>query len=563
LLPAVHLSLNLLGAAYEGVELGIGDHILMKAIAETTGRSMRELKKDMEETGDLGSVAENSKGKQKVLFKPKPLQLRKVYKNLQEIAAISGGGNQQKKINLIKQCLVACKGPEARFLIRSCTGKLRIGMSESSVLASIGWCFQMKDGKWQKEKSAASEAAVKTAFCELPNFEILLKTLQEHGTHELEKRISLHPGVPLKPMLAHPTKDMSEIFKRFGSGSKFAAEYKYDGERAQIHVLSSGAMKIFSRNQEDNTTKYPDVLGRLANSFIDVQSAIIDSECVAWDPEKCQILPFQVLTTRKRKDADEKDIKVQVCLYAFDLLYLNGESLVREPLSKRRELLIKHFKTIPGEFMLATSKDFDSLEDVSEFLDEAVKDSTEGLMVKSLTETYEISKRSHNWLKLKKDYLGEGVGDSIDLVVVGAYTGKGKRTGNYGGFLLACYSPDDEEYQGICKIGTGFTDENLEKFTKKLKPLVCPKKSYYQLGTLTCDFYFEPEVVWEIKCADLSISPAHMAAVGLVNDNKGISLRFPRFIRVRDDKKAEDATCSEQIAEMYNAQDVVKNNQPQ
>ena len=152
-------------------------------------------------------------------------------------------------------------------------------------------------------------------------------------------------------------------------------------------------MSIFSRNQENNTTKYPDIINRMPNAFVNVKSAIIDSECVAWDPEKKQILPFQVLTTRKKKDVDEKDIKVQVCVYAFDLLYLNGKSLVREPLGKRRDLLRTNFKTIEGEFLLATSKDFTSLEDVSEFLDEAVKDSTEGLMVKSLNETYEISKR--------------------------------------------------------------------------------------------------------------------------------------------------------------------------
>lgn len=227
LLPCVHLSLNLLAAAYEGVELGIGDHILMKAIAQSTGRSVNEIKKDMVKSGDLGSVAENSKGKQKMLGMTKPLEVGKVYSKLQQIAAISGGGNQQKKIDLIKSCLVHCKGPEARFLIRSCTGKLRVGMSESTVLAAIAWAFQRKEnGKFNKEKASEAEQAVKTAFCELPNFDILLKTLQEHGTTDLDQHISLHPGVPLKPMLAHPTKDMSEIFKRFGDGCKFAAEYK-------------------------------------------------------------------------------------------------------------------------------------------------------------------------------------------------------------------------------------------------------------------------------------------------------------------------------------------------
>jgi len=558
LLPAVHLSLNLLSAAYEGVELGIGDHILMKAIAQATGRSIDKLKKQMEEVGDLGSIAENSKGMQKMMFQPKPLKLSHVYKKLQEVADISGGGNQQKKVSIISGCLVACKGPEARFLIRSCTGKLRVGVSESTVLAAIARAFHIIEyGKYDKEKCVKSDDAIKTAFCELPNFEILLKTVQEHGLKNLDEHISLHPGVPLKPMLAHPTKDMSEILKRFGDDCEFTGEYKYDGERAQIHVNKDGSMNIFSRNQENNTSKYPDIISRMPSAFVDVQTAIIDSECVAWDPEKKQILPFQVLTTRKKKDVDAKDIKVQVCVYAFDLLYLNGKSLVREPLSRRRELLRSNFKEVEGEFLLATSKDFTSLEDVSEFLDEAVKDSTEGLMVKALDETYEISKRSHNWLKLKKDYLGEGVGDSIDLVVIGAYNGKGKRSGNYGGFLLACYNPDEEEYQSICKIGTGFTDENLEKFTAQLKTHVCSKKSYYRMGSLACDHYFEPEVVWEIKCADLSISPAHCAAAGLVDPTKGISLRFPRFIRVRDDKKADDATTADQIAEMYNSQGTV------
>uniref|UniRef100_A0A0A9Y7N4 DNA ligase n=2 Tax=Lygus hesperus TaxID=30085 RepID=A0A0A9Y7N4_LYGHE len=551
----------------------------MKAIAQTTGRSAAQIKNDAKELGDLGLVAEQSKCSQRMMFTPAAHTVSSVYNKLKEIAKMTGHAAVAKKVDKIQSMFVACKGPEARYLIRSLAGKLRIGLAEQSVLQALAQaCTQTPPGQEfppeiinkaeklsaEKFKSLVDSSALilKTTYCECPNYDRIVPVILEHGLNSLPDHCHLTPGLPLKPMLAQPTKGVQEVLNRF-DGIKFTCEWKYDGERAQIHRTEDGKVSIYSRNQEDNTSKYPDIISRLHTCMKETATSfILDSECVAWDLETQKIKPFQVLSTRKRKDANEAEIKVQVCVFMFDLLYLNGEPLVKEPLSKRRALLKEHFSEVSGQWIFAHSLDTNKMEEVQEFLEESVKGNCEGLMVKTLEEeaTYEIAKRSRNWLKLKKDYM-DGVGDSIDVVVMGGYLGKGKRTGLYGGFLLACYDPENEEYQSLCKIGTGFSDEDFQKHTEFFKEHVIETpRSFYRFDkSHVPDHWFDAVQVWEIKCADLSLSPVHRAAIGIVDPERGISLRFPRFLRVREDKNVEQATSAQQIADMYNNQDQIKN----
>ncbi|KAL7645070.1 UNVERIFIED_CONTAM: hypothetical protein RMT77_003448 [Armadillidium vulgare] len=579
LLFCIYLCMNKVAPSFEGIELGIGEIYVCRMVAQVTGRSVNMIKNEISEKGDLGLVAEHSKTNQRMMFQPAALTVKKVFKNLKEIALMSGQASQAKKIEKIKTMFVACKGSEARFLIRLCGGKLRIGLAEQSVLQAIAQaCYLtppdqdfppkvLNAGKGLSADSLKAKvdefaSILKTTYCECPTFDSIVPVLLEKGMKELPNHCKLEPGIPLKPMLAHPTKGVSEVLKRFEK-SKFTCEFKYDGERAQIHLKEDGTCSIFSRNQENNTSKYPDIISRLKDSLgPDVKSCVIDSEAVAYDVNEKKILPFQILSTRKRKDASEDEIKVQVCVFPFDLLYLNGRNLVTEPFQVRRDLLRENFIEKEGQFTFAKSMDSTNTEDIEEFLEESIKGNCEGLMVKSLDvdATYEIAKRSHNWLKLKKDYL-DGVGDTIDVVVIGGFLGKGKRTGTYGGFLLACYDPDNEEFQSLCKIGTGFSDDDLQTHSSFLKEHVIENpKSYYRYdSSVSPDHWFDAVQVWEIKCADLSISPVHKAAIGIVDSEKGISLRFPRFLRIREDKSPEDATSASQIASLYRNQEQIKN----
>ncbi|RUS28515.1 hypothetical protein BC938DRAFT_481791, partial [Jimgerdemannia flammicorona] len=611
LLETLYLCINRLCPDYEGLELGIGESLLLKAIAESTGRSMAQIKADYKDSGDLGTVAKvlaflkdgieydflNSRSAQKTLFAAKPLTVPQVFSTLKEIAQITGTSvgvlrwgfirvyrSQAKKMGKIKGLLVACRENEAKYLIRSLEGKLRVGLAEKTVLSALAHAVVLTRPAQVEEELAKAVGIVsywlffpaiefnEQPHSELPCYNLIVPALLKDSIDKLKEVCKMTPGIPLKPMLAHPTKQLSEILDRF-EGHTFTCEYKYDGERAQIHRLEDGRMTVYSRNSENMSNKYPDIMEKLGSVGVwffmwvktGTTSFVIDCEAVAWDHEKKSILPFQVLSTRKRKDVKEEEITVQVCVFAFDCLYLNGESLLHKPFAMRRQLLHDSFQEIEGQFAFARFQDTSNIEDIQTFLETSIQENCEGLMVKMYDgdeSSYEPSKRSRNWLKVKKDYL-KGIGDSLDLVVIGAFYGRGKRTSVYGAYLLACYNPDREEYQTITKIGTGFSEQALQQHYGFFKDHVidCPKR-YYVFGEGTKpDVWLEPVQVWEVLAADLSISPKYQAAVGhvsvgrlLVDSAKGISLRFPRFIRIRDDKKPEEATSSEQVAEFYQRQ---------
>ncbi|KAI1755385.1 hypothetical protein F4782DRAFT_403276 [Xylaria castorea] len=604
-LPTVLLMINKLAPDYAGIELGIGESLIMKAIGETTGRSVQVIKADQKDIGDLGLVAVKSRSTQPTMFKPKALTIRGVHKGLMEVATVAGNGAQGRKVDLIKKLLSAADahstgrvdiskdkgGPsEAKYLVRFLEGKLRLGLAEKTVLVAIAQAIishemEQKGKVLTTTQTGEAEAVLKSVYSELPSWDVIIPAMVRDGIMNLKDTCKLRPGVPLKPMLAKPTKAITEVLDRF-ENQTFTCEYKYDGERAQIHYVAKersddfietlpsatkeaakGVASIFSRNSEDLSKKYPDILVKLDTWIKEgTKSFVLDCETVAWDVTEKKVLPFQQLMTRKKKDVKVEDVKVKVCVFAFDLLFLNGEAVVEKPLRERRELLHNAFQSVEGEFAFATSMNGQELEEIQVFLDESVKASCEGLMVKMLDGSesgYEPSKRSRNWLKIKKDYLS-GVGDSLDLVVLGAYYGKGKRTSVYGAFLLACYNAASDTYETVCNIGTGFSEQVLEELHKQLSEIIIDRpKPFYSHSSGNQhqpDVWFEPRYVWEVKTADLTLSPRYKAGCKEGVDplgDKGISLRFPRFIKVRDDKKPDEATSSRQVAEMYRKQESV------
>ena len=580
-LPKIYYFLSSkVGPEYISPEFGIGEGILEKIVGKVIGISDKQIKEKLIETGDLGLVASEGKKNVKTMdafsnfIKVGPQkkltinQIMNVYKN---VAIKKGKSSQDEKIKLLCDLMFKADKDEIKFLVRSLQKSLKIGASFKTILSAFSRAITkiLKNKSDEKEIYRILLASKNQLSDEDIFFGHIIELIQKKNNFaELIDLCHIRCGIPVSPQLARPTTGIKVIFERFAD-TPFTCEYKYDGFRGQIHY-NKKKTQIFSRNLEDMTETYPDIV-EFINNFIkesaekknkQLNSFILDCEMVAYDKKNDKILPFQQLTTRSRKNVDLASITIHVCMFCFDILLLNDEILINKTLRERRNYLYNTF-TESQYIQFAKHLDSGDAQEMENFMNDSVSSGCEGLIVKAIDKNSEYmpGQRNFNWLKLKKDYLDTSLGDSIDLVIIGAQYGKGKRKGLYGSFLLACYNDDNETYETVTMTGGGLKDSQLDELYNKLKEIILPQTpSNYKLGKAEPEVIFDAKIVIEVKTADLSISPIYTAGYDLTPDHRGVSLRFPRFQRIRDDKKPYEACTSEEIVKLYNNQASVNKN---
>jgi DNA ligase-1 len=365
------------------------------------------------------------------------------------------------------------------------------------------------------------------------------------------KKFKVIPGEPIRPMLAERLASPAEILEKLG---KCKAEYKYDGERIQAHKTKDGVI-LFSRRLENITNQYPDGVKYVRN-HVKAKEAIVEAEAVAIDPLTGEMKPFQELMHRRRKYGIKEAMEEHpITLFMFDVLYVDGKDLTQQPYPIRHRYLEKVIDQ-NDNIKVAESITVKNTKQLEEFFEKTIEDGSEGIMCKSVNKdsVYQAGSRGWLWIKYKRDYRSE-MTDSVDLVIVGAIHGRGKRAGTYGTYLLAAYNPDEDVFETVTKVGTGFTEADLEKIPKLLKNHKIDYKNPRVESSLDVDVWFEPAVVIEIRGAELTLSPVHTCAMNVIRQRSGIAIRFPRFTgKYRVDKSAEDATTTEEIIEMYRNQ---------
>ena len=539
----VYLTQGKLYPDFIGIEIGMAEKLAIKAIAKASGRKESEIEKDLAETGDLGETAQKFLEKRiQLSFFRRPLTVERVYKTLDKIARASGEGSVDLKVNLLAGLLADATPRDAKYIIRTVTGKLRLGIADMTVLDALAIAF----GGGKNARNI-----LERAYNISSDLGKVAKTVAEGGIEALKNfRITL--GNPIRPMLAERLSSPMEILEKLGG--KCIAEYKYDGERIQAHKDGEKVM-LFSRRLENITRQYPDAV-ELVRKHVKPKEAIIEAECVAVNLDTGEMMPFQELMHRRRKYDIAKAIdEYPVSLFVFDVLYVDGKDLTLEPYPVRHKILEEIIQG-SDRFQLAKYLIVDNAEDLERFFEEAVEAGCEGLVCKSLNNDaiYQAGARGWLWIKYKRDYKSE-MTDTVDLVVVGAFYGRGRRAGTYGALLLAAYNHENDTFETICKCGSGFTDADLQNLPKILEPYKIDHKHPRVNSELEAEVWFTPKIVIEVIGAEITLSPVHTCARDLIRKGSGLAIRFPRFTgRYRTDKSAEDATRVKEIIEMYRRQ---------
>ncbi|MEM3079276.1 MAG: ATP-dependent DNA ligase [Thermoproteota archaeon] len=529
--------------AFMGVELGVAEKLGVKAIATATATREEKVLADYKQSGDLGKTAETLLAKKaSMLVAPEPLTTEKVYETFQRVCHASGSGAQEMKIRLLTSLLASATPKEAKYIVRIALGRLRLGIADMTLLDALAIAY----GGGQEARELTERA-----YNISSDLGRVAKVLAEHGLEGV-KQFQVVVFEPIRPMLAERLSSPEEILEKLGG--KCVAEYKYDGERVQAHKKGDEVV-LYSRRLENISDQYPDAIA-LVKEHVKAKEAILEAECVAVDLDTGEMRPFQELMHRRRKYEIEQAMEqYPVSLFMFDALYVDGKDLTLEAYPVRRKALEKALKEsdrVKAAKHILTS----NVAELETFFEEAIAEGCEGLICKSVGKdsVYQAGARGWLWIKYKRDYKSE-MTDTVDLVVVGAFHGRGKRAGTYGALLLAAYNPETDTFETVTKCGTGFTDKDLAELPEMLRKHVIPRKHSRVQSTLEADVWFEPKLVLEILGAEITLSPIHTCAMDSIRKGSGLAIRFPRFTgKYRTDKAAEDATTSAEIVEMYRSQ---------
>ena len=548
----VYLIQGKLRPDFEGIEMGVAEKMVIRAVRRSTGIPTKTIEEGYRVDGDLGHAVSKliEKKTQTTLFDSSSADkdVQWVYDSFCKIAELEGSGKNvlDKKMNYIASLLNNANPIEAKFIIKILIGTMRLGVADNTILDSLAIAYTHSKTNREFLESAYNVSSDLGKVAEIASSEGL----------EGVKKFQISVFNPIRPMLADRVKSEKEAFEKMGE--KFAAEFKLDGERIQVH-LQNNQVDLFSRRLENIKKYYPDIVENVPKT-IKAKEAILEAEAVAINENTGEFLPFQELMHRRRKYNVEKAVlQYPISLNFFDVLLVDGKNCLDLEYQERRKILEeivsedKFTKLIPQ--IIVTKEN-----EIEDFLENSINSGCEGLMLKSLNAPYRAGARGSNWLKLKREYRNE-LGDSLDLVVIGAFFGRGRRTGKYGTLLLATYNDEDDTFPSICKVGTGFTDENLDQFYQVLSDKITLKKNPRIKSEMEADVWFEPELVIEIVASEITLSPIHKTAQNKIRKGSGLALRFPKFTgKIRVEKCPEDASTDQEVISLYKGQTKITQN---
>lgn len=528
------------------IEIGMAEKTVASSIAEAFGTTKEEALKEFVRLGDMGKVAQQLNSKLKTSSDAKALADRQnsklsindVFEVLTQISNTSGEGTVEKKQTLLSDLLKEMDAISAKHLVRIPLGNLRLGIGDPTILDALATA---------KLGNKTQRKLLEGAYNRTSDLGLIAETLWTQGIKAVES-LRVRVGYPIRSELCERLPSPEKAIEKMG---KIDVQYKYDGFRVQIHK-EGDKVQMFSRNLESMTHMFPELIEATLKQ-VKAESVILDTEALAYNPESEEFLPFQETTKRRRKHNIEEVAKtLPLRAFVFDILYKDGKSLIDEPLTERQKILKD---TIEADDTLIRTQNHvaDDPKELKILLDDAISKGLEGLVLKKLDSKYEAGGRNFNWVKLKRHSSGE-LTDTIDCVVLGYITGRGKRTAfGAGALLVGLYDADSDEFVSVSRIGTGLSDEEWQEIHKRADKIAVDHKPARVRSLINPSVWIEPEIVIEVMSDEITRSPLHTA--GMKGGEPGYALRFPRLVSFREkDKRPEDATTVKELVEMYGQQ---------